>query len=111
MNLTTETRIVLTDLGGRSARFLRYEDGSVLVESAANVALRAQNVDDLVRFLRPDLLPPRFTAQQSGGTGTGNWFVFDGTARKYVSHFNLNHPDPEGSARTEADRLNETETP
>lgn len=105
---TTETKIILKDLGGRPIRFCRYEDGSALVECAANVALRAHQVDDLIRFLRPGLLPPRFTARVS--CFDESWIVWDATAEdQYVSHFNSNHPDPEGAARAEADRLNGTE--
>jgi hypothetical protein len=111
MNLTTETRIVLKDQGGKPIRFWRYEDGSTLVESAGGggVALRAQQVDDLIRFLRPGLLPPRFTVLESP-VSTGSWTVLDSTVDRLVSSFNAHHPHPEGAARAEAARLNETET-
>jgi hypothetical protein len=109
MNLTTETRIVLKDQGGKPIRFWRYEDGSTLVESAGGggVALRAQQVDDLIGFLRPGLLPPRFTVRESP-VSTGSWVVLDSTVDRFIGSFNQQHPDPEGAARREADRLNET---
>lgn len=107
---TTESKIILKDLGGRPIRFSRYGDGSALVESAANVALRAHQVDDLIRFLRPGLLPPRFTARVLGGS----WAVVGSPSDEILvptgqifARFNIGHPDPEGAAKAEADRLNE----
>ena len=56
--------------------------------------------------VRPD---SRFTARVS--TFDGSWLVWDATAdHQYVTHFNSNHPDPEGAARAEADRLNEVQS-
>ena len=74
---------------------------------ATVVALPESEVERLIRTLRPDLLPARYTVRSSL---PGNWLVYDGaepdSGAALVVSFGGAHPDPEAAARAEADRLN-----
>ena len=69
------------------------------------VVMTPEQIDGLVRFLRPD--PARYTARKSGSS----WCVHDEQITDgWIAAFDRYHPDPEGAARVEADRLNEQST-
>jgi hypothetical protein len=111
MKPTTErdsTSIELTDEDGGCIRFDRGEDKDwYAVTSAQFVTLTPQQADALAAFLRDDPTPPpRFTVRESP-VSTGSWVVLDSTVDRFIGSFNQQHPDPEGAARREADRLNE----